>query len=45
MSIYIARTNRNCKSRFYLRESYQKDGCYYSRDLFDMGDDPRRFIV
>ena len=45
MSIYIARTNRIGNSRFYLRESYQKDGCYYSRDLFDMGDDPRRFIV
>ena len=45
MSIYIARTNRTGKNHFYLRESYQKDGCYYSRDLLDMGDDPRRYIV
>lgn len=45
MSIYIARTNLTGRNRFYLRQSYQKDGRYYSRDVLDLGHDPRQLIV
>lgn len=44
MRVYIARTNREGKNHFSIRESFLKDGVYHSRDLADLGHDPRIFV-
>ena len=44
--MYLARLtdiNKNC--RYMVRQSYADGGCYRSRDLFDLGVDPSRYIV
>lgn len=44
--MYLARltdNNKNC--RYMVRQSYADGDCYRSRDLFDLGADPSRYIV
>lgn len=43
--MYLAslRDNKNGR-RYMIRQSYADGDCYRSRDLFDLGHDPRRFI-
>ncbi len=44
--MYISRLPDKKKGfRYLIRQSYAADHCYRSRDLFDLGDDPSRFIV
>ena len=44
--MYLARyPEKNNGCRFMIRQSYADGNCYRSRDLFDLGDDPSRFIV
>jgi hypothetical protein len=43
--MYLARLpDKKNGSRYVIRQSYADDQCYRSRDLFDLGDDPSRFI-
>jgi hypothetical protein len=44
--MYLARLPDKINGyRYLIRQSYADDHCYRSRDLFDLGDDPSRFIV
>jgi hypothetical protein len=44
--MYLARLpDKKNGCRYMIRQSYADGGCYRSRDLFDLGDDPSRFIV
>jgi hypothetical protein len=44
--MYLARLPENSNGcRYLIRQSYADGNCYRSRDLFDLGDDPSRFIV
>jgi hypothetical protein len=43
--MYLARKVIRQKSRYYIRESYADNGGYKSRDLFDLGNDPSRYII
>lgn len=43
--MYLAKTPIYGRTRYILRESFQKNGMSHCRDLFDLGDDPSRFIV
>ncbi len=43
--MYLARVTTHRSTNFSLRESYRQDGVFYSRDVFDLGDDPDRFII
>jgi len=44
--MYIARIrDKKLGSRYIIRQSYALDDCYCSRDLFDLGAQPDRFIV
>ncbi len=45
--MYLAHLNElNKETRFYIRQSYQDDkGCWLTRDLFDLGPDPERYII
>ena len=44
--MYLARIlDRQKGVRYFIRQSYAHDAGYRSRDLFDLGDDPGRFIV
>jgi hypothetical protein len=44
--MYLARLpDKKTGCRFIIRQSYADGPCYRSRDLFDLGDDPSRFIV
>ncbi len=44
--MYMARLpRRNRSNKFVIRHSYRDGNCYRSRDLFDLGMDPSRFIV
>jgi curved DNA-binding protein CbpA len=43
--MYLARlTDKKKGYRYVIRQSYADGPCYRSRDLFDLGDDPARFI-
>ena len=42
--MYLAREFKNNESLYSLRESYPADGCLQSRELFQLGPDPGRFI-
>ena len=42
--MYLARNDRGGKVRYALHESYQQDGRWLSRKLFDLGTQPERFI-
>lgn len=43
--MYLARTTMERPVRFFIRETYQDGDVLKSRDLFDLGTDPARFIV
>jgi hypothetical protein len=44
--MYLARISQKTKGyRYVIRQSYDDGVCYRSRDLFDLGDDPSRFII
>ena len=43
--MYLARKTVNGACRYVLRESYAEGAGLLSRDLFDLGADPGRFIV
>lgn len=44
--MYLARlADKDRGSRFIIRQSYAHGRCYRSRNLFDLGNDPSRFIV
>ena len=43
--MYLARVYDQQETRYILRESFQADNVLRSRDLFDLGDDPGRFIT
>jgi hypothetical protein len=43
--MYLARLAAKDGHRYMIRQSYADGDCYRSRDLFDLGADPSRFIV
>ena len=44
--MYLARVSQKTKGyRYVIRQSYDDGACYRSRDLFDLGNDPSRFII
>jgi hypothetical protein len=43
--MYLARKYINGKIHYSIRESFRDKDCFKSRDLFDLGTDPTRFIV
>jgi hypothetical protein len=43
--MYLARKLINGRLHYSIRESYKDDDCFKSRELFDLGADPTRFIV
>lgn len=43
--MYIARKNSKGRLHFFIRQSVRKDETFISRDLFDLGQNPGRFIV
>lgn len=44
--MYLARLSDNhSRRRYIIRQSYPEGGCYRSRDLYDLGSDPSRYIV
>lgn len=43
--MYLAQTNKNGAIRYYIRESYRDGDHFASRDLFDLGTDPARYII
>ena len=42
--MYLARKRINHKMHYFIRQSIRGPGCLESRDLFDLGADPTRFI-
>ena len=44
-AVYLARTFRERPTRFFIRETYQDSGVLKSRQLFDLGTNPSRFII
>jgi hypothetical protein len=42
--MYLARHRIDGKTHFIIRQSYPATGCFRSRDLFNLGTDPSRFI-
>lgn len=43
--MYLARQTIKNKTHYIIRQSYAHHGCLKSRDLFDLGTDPGRFII
>jgi hypothetical protein len=43
--MYLARTTRERPTRFTIRETYRDGEVLKSRELFDLGTDPSRFII
>ncbi len=43
--LYLARTNEKGRTRYSIRQSYHDGDCYRSRQLVDLGFDPRRYII
>ncbi len=43
--MYLARKRINGTTCYYIRESYRKADHYLSRDLFNLGPDPGRYII
>ena len=43
--MYLAQTNINGKIHYAIRESYRDGDYFLSRDLFDLGTDPAKYIV
>lgn len=44
-TLYLAKKTINGQTHYFIRESYLKDRHFLSRNLFDLGTDPSRFIV
>lgn len=42
--MYLAEKKKNGETSYIIRESLSSNGHYISRDLFDLGTEPRRFI-
>jgi hypothetical protein len=42
--MYLARRHIHCKTHYVICQSVAGSGCFQSRDLFDLGTDPTRFI-
>jgi hypothetical protein len=45
IAVYLARTTTEHPTRFYIRETYQDGNLLKSRNVFDLGTDPSRYIV
>ncbi|MCU0585891.1 MAG: hypothetical protein MUC46_07460, partial [Desulfobacterales bacterium] len=43
--MYLASVNDCGRPHFYIRESFEREGVYCHRDLFDLGPTPGRLIV
>lgn len=43
--MYLARVTHRRTVRYLLRESYPEGGIFRSRDVFDLGSDPGRFLI
>ncbi|MBU4463091.1 MAG: J domain-containing protein [Proteobacteria bacterium] len=43
--MYLALKTIKGKTRYFIRESYRDGACLRSRDLFDLGTDPSRYII
>lgn len=43
--MYLARTNINGRIHYSIRESYREGDHFLSRDLFDLGTDPAKYII
>jgi hypothetical protein len=43
--LYLAEKIVFGKTKYYIRESYKKDDCYSSRDLFCLGQFPQKYII
>lgn len=43
--MYLASKKIKGRIRYFIRESYQRGGCFLSRDLIDLGPDPARHII
>jgi hypothetical protein len=43
--LYLASKRINGQIRYFIRESFRQAGYFLSRDLFDLGPDPTRYIV
>jgi hypothetical protein len=44
IGLYLARKIIQGKIRYFIRESYRDKGCLRSRDLYDLGSHPERYI-
>lgn len=42
--MYLAQSRINGRTHYTIRQSYAADGCMKSRDLYNLGPDPSRFI-
>ncbi len=43
--MYLARETKNKKIRFSIRHSFMENGIYKSRNLFNLGTDPSKYII
>lgn len=43
--MYLARRHIGNQTHYAIHESYQEDGCWKSRHLYDLGPDPTRYII
>ena len=43
--MYLAKHRIKGRLHYFIRESYEEDGCYRSRELFSLGTNPARYIV
>lgn len=43
--MYLALKTIKGRTRYYIRESYRDGDCLRSRDLFDLGTDPAKYII
>jgi hypothetical protein len=43
--LYLASKKINGQMHYFIRESYRQDEHFLSRDLFDLGPDPARYII
>ena len=42
--MYLAKKIINRQTHYYIRDTYQDGACLKSRDVFDLGIDPSRYI-
>ncbi len=43
--MYLAQKIINNRRHYFIRQSYRHDNSYLSRDIFDLGTDPSRYII